>query len=143
MSVARFIADQRTFYRVPYAVCCVILGVSTSWFYKWRNRPATGRQQRRAEVDAEVRARFVASQRTYGSPRIHADLVQARWRLSVNTVADSMRRQGLQGRKPKCRRTHRMTTLATLKAWMGIARSRLPVPGRGRCQRGARAAQRA
>jgi len=26
VSVARFIADQRTFYRVPYAVCCVILG---------------------------------------------------------------------------------------------------------------------
>ena len=31
MSVARFIADQRTFYRVPYAVCCAIVGVSTSW----------------------------------------------------------------------------------------------------------------
>src|ERR1019366_6095225 len=27
VSVARFIADQRTFYRVPYAVCCAILGV--------------------------------------------------------------------------------------------------------------------
>src|SRR5450759_3951684 len=26
VSVARFIADQRTFYRVPYAVCCAILG---------------------------------------------------------------------------------------------------------------------
>jgi len=74
VSVERFIADQRTFYRVPYAVCCVNLGISTSWFYKWLNRPATGRQQRRAEVDAEVRARFVASRRTYGSPRIHADL---------------------------------------------------------------------
>jgi len=54
VSVARFIADQRTFYRVPYAVCCVILGISTSWFYKWLNRPATGRQRRRAEVGAEV-----------------------------------------------------------------------------------------
>jgi hypothetical protein len=37
VSVARFIADQRTFYRVPYAVCCVILGVSQSWFYKCLN----------------------------------------------------------------------------------------------------------
>jgi putative transposase len=35
VSVARFIADQRTFYRVPHAVCCAILGVSISWFYKW------------------------------------------------------------------------------------------------------------
>ncbi len=101
MSVARFIADQRTFYRVPYAVCCVILGVSASWFYKWLDRPATARQRRRSELDAEVLTMFNASQRTYGSPRIHADLLEAGWTVSVNTVADSMRRQGLQGRKPK------------------------------------------
>src|SRR5665811_1550134 len=54
VSVARFIADQRTFYRVPYAVCCVILGVSQSWFYKWFNRPATAGQRRRGELDAAV-----------------------------------------------------------------------------------------
>jgi len=101
VSVARFIADQRTFYRVPYAVCCVLLGVSASWFYKWLDRPATGRQQRRGELDTEVLKLFTASKRTYGSPRIHADLLQAGWTLSVNTVADSMRRQGLQGCKPK------------------------------------------
>ncbi|MGH8967389.1 MAG: IS3 family transposase, partial [Actinomycetes bacterium] len=101
VSVARFIADQRTFYRVPYAVCCAILGVSISWLYKWLDRPATPRQQRRAELDAEVLRLFVESKRTYGSPRIHADLVEAGWTMSVNTVADSMRRQGLQGRKSK------------------------------------------
>ena len=101
MSVARFIADQRTFYRVPYAVCCAILGVSISWLYKWLDRPATAQQRRRAELDAEVRTRFNASQRTYGSPRVHADLIEAGWAVSVNTVAESMRRQGLQGRKPK------------------------------------------
>lgn len=101
MSVARFIADQRTFYRVPYAVCCAILGVSVSWLYKWLDRPPTARQSRRAELDGEVRAMFMASRRTYGSPRIHADLVDAGWSVGVNTVAESMRRQGLQGRKPK------------------------------------------
>jgi hypothetical protein len=101
MSVARFIADQRTFYRVPHAVCCVILGVSVSWLYKWLDRPATARQRRRGELDAEVLKMFKASKRTYGSPRIHADLLEAGWTVSVNTVADSMRRQGLQGRKPK------------------------------------------
>ena len=101
MSVARFIADQRTFYRVPYAVCCVILGVSQSWFYKWFNRPATAGQRRRGQLDAEVLKMFNASKRSYGSPRVHADLLEAGWTVSVNTVADSMRRQGLQGRKPK------------------------------------------
>jgi len=101
VSVARFIADQRTFYRVPYAVCCVILGVSQSWFYKWFNRPATAGQRRRGELDAEVLKMFKASKRSYGSPRVHADLLEAGWTVGVNTVADSMRRQGLQGRKPK------------------------------------------
>ena len=101
MSVARFIADQRTFYRVPYAVCCAILGVSVSWLYKWLDRPATAGQRRRAELDAEVRRLFETSKRTYGSPRVHADLIEAGWAVSVNTVAESMRRQGLQGRKPK------------------------------------------
>lgn len=101
MSVARFIADQRTLYRVPYEVCCAILGISVSWLYKWLDRPPTARQRRRGEVDAAVSAMFEASRRTYGSPRVHADLVEAGWSVSVNTVADSMRRQGLQGRKPK------------------------------------------
>ena len=30
VSVARFIADQRTCYRVPHAMCCAILGLSES-----------------------------------------------------------------------------------------------------------------
>jgi putative transposase len=34
VSVARFIADQRTNYRVPHTSTCALLGVSTSWFYK-------------------------------------------------------------------------------------------------------------
>ena len=104
MSVARFIADQRTMYRVPHAVTCAILGVSVSWFYKWVHREPTPTEVRRSELDAAVKAAFEASKRTYGSPRIHADLVEAGWTVSVNTVADSMRRQGLQGRKPKRRK---------------------------------------
>ncbi len=117
MSVARFIADQRTAHQVPHALSCRVLGVSASWFYKWLHRPATPRQVRRAELDAAVKQVFDGSKGTYGSPRVHAELVDpappassqqeapaAPWRVSVNTVADSMRRQGLFGRKPKRRR---------------------------------------
>ncbi|OBK34804.1 integrase [Mycobacterium sp. 1245111.1] len=101
MSVARFIADQRTFHRVPHAACCAILGVSVSWFYKWMHREPTDRERRRAGLDTRVRELFDHSKRTYGSPRIHADLLAEGWKVGVNTVAESMRRQGLQGRKPK------------------------------------------
>lgn len=38
VSVTRFTADQKTFWKVPVAACCALLGVSVSWFYKWRER---------------------------------------------------------------------------------------------------------
>ncbi len=101
MSVARFIVDQRTWYRVPVAVCCMIVGISIGWFCKWIKSPVTDQQRRRRDLDAEVAALFTASGRTYGSPRIHCDLVEAGWTVSRKSVADSIRRQGLQGRKPK------------------------------------------
>jgi transposase InsO family protein len=101
VSVARFIADQRTYYRVPVAVCCAILGLSAGWFYKWIKNPVTAQVARRRDLDAGVLAMFEASGRTYGSPRIHRDLLEAGWTVGENTVADSMRRQGLFGRKPK------------------------------------------
>jgi transposase InsO family protein len=104
VSVARFIADQRTLYRVPVAVCCAILGISVGWFYKWIKAPVTVQTRRRRDLDAEVLAMFQASDRSYGSPRIHRDLLEAGWQVGENTVADSMRRQGLFGRKPKRRR---------------------------------------
>ena len=61
MSVARFIADQRTYYRVPVAVCCAILGQSAGWFYKWIKNPVTAQVARRRDLDAGVLAMFEAS----------------------------------------------------------------------------------
>src|SRR4051794_13187140 len=99
VSVARFIADQRTNYRVPHTVTCALLGVSTSWFYKWISRTPTTSEQRRAAIDAAVAEAFKAARGLHGSPRLHADLRAAGWTVSAKTVADSMRRQGLIARK--------------------------------------------
>ena len=99
MSVARFIADQRAMHRVPHTVTCALLGVSSSWFYKWITRAPTPREQRRAELDAAVANAFTAARGLHGSPRLHADLRAAGWTVSEKTVADSMRRQGLVARR--------------------------------------------
>lgn len=107
MTVASFIAAQRTEHGVPHAVACRALEVPASTFYKWKDRPPTARQQRRAALDAAVAASFEDSggtPGTYGSPRVWEDLVEARWRVSKRSVAASMARQGLQGRSPKRRR---------------------------------------
>lgn len=103
MSVAAFISSQRTEHGVPHAVSCRALGVSGSWFYKWRDRPPTARQRRRAELADAVRAIFDASGGTYGSPRVTQDLWAAGWQVSENTVAKLMAELGLAGRKPKRR----------------------------------------
>lgn len=107
MSVASFIASQRTDHGVPHAKCCRWLGVSRSWFNKWHDRQPTPREARRAELDAAVKEFFDDSggnPGTYGSPRIYEDLLEAGWKVSVNTVAASMARQGLVGRSPKRKR---------------------------------------
>jgi len=105
MSLAAFIASQRTDHGVAHAVACRALEVSESWFYKWRDREPTPAQQRRAALDAKVREIFDDSggePGTYGSPRIHAELRDQGWRVSEKTVAASMARQGLVAR-PKRR----------------------------------------
>ena len=104
MSVSAHIAAQRTEHGVPHAVSCRALGVAESTFYKWRGRPPTPAQQRRAEVDDKVRECFDASGGTYGSPRVRAQLRRGGLAVSKKTVEASMARQGLQGRAPKRRR---------------------------------------
>jgi putative transposase len=107
MTVASFVAAQRTEHGVPHALSCRVLGLSESWFYKWRDRPPTARQARRARLDAAVRASFDDSggtPGTYGSPRVRADLLDDGWSVSKKSVAASMARQGLQGRCPKRKR---------------------------------------
>jgi putative transposase len=93
MTVASFIASQRTDHGVPHAVSCRALDVPESTFYKLRDRPPTPRQARRAELDAAVKASFDdsgGSPGTYGSPRVWEDLVEAGWRVSKKTVAASI-----------------------------------------------------
>lgn len=107
MTVATFIAAQRTDHGVPHATACRALEIPESTFYKWWNRPPTPRQAHRVRLDVAVKASFDDSggnPETYGSPRVFEDLVEDGWVVSVNTVAASMRRQGLQGRVPKRRR---------------------------------------
>ncbi|MEU7889475.1 IS3 family transposase [Microbispora bryophytorum] len=109
MSVAAFICSQKTEFGVDHATSCRALGVSQSWFYKWKNRigqtAPTAREQRRARLDEEIKRLFAASGGTYGSPRITQDLHAEGWKVSQNTVAARMAELGLAGRPPKKRRT--------------------------------------
>jgi len=105
VSLAVFIADQRTSHRVPHTVACRALGVTQSWFYKWQRRPRrpTPTAQRRTELDSAVAEAFAAMEGRHGSPRLVVDLRAVGWVVSEKSVAKSMARQGLVAR-PKKRR---------------------------------------
>jgi putative transposase len=103
--VAALIAAQRDEHQIPHAVACRALGVSRSWFYKWRDGALGPRAQRRQRLAAEVAGLFRLHSGKYGSPRITADLRDAGWRVSENTVAALMRELGLAARRKKRRRS--------------------------------------
>jgi putative transposase len=101
--VAGFIAAQRADHGIPYAVSCRALGVAEGWFYKWKDGDRSLRRARRERLKAEVRRLFEAHRGKRGSPMITADLHDAGWRVSKNTVAAVMAEMGLAAR-PKKRR---------------------------------------
>ncbi len=103
--MAAFIAAQRDEHRIPHAVSCRALRVSRSWFYKWVSGRPGPRAERRDRLKAEVARLFAEHEGRYGSPRITADLREAGWRVSENTVAAVMRERGLAARRKRRRRS--------------------------------------
>jgi len=87
---------------------CRVLGVSRSGWYAWhcRARP-TSRELRDAALAAEILRVHAASRRTYGSPRVRAQLLREGRAVSEDRVARLMRDCGLQGR---VRRRFKVTT---------------------------------
>lgn len=77
---------------------CQILDVSSSGYYKWLNnqtKPQSEKEAYRLEIQQKISKSFHESYGTYGSPRIHADLVEWGYTISEKTVARIMKNLGL------------------------------------------------
>ena len=84
---------------LPVEVACRVLDVSCSGFYAWRYRPPSARAIRHAWLTDVIREVHVASYRTYGAKRVHAELVLGRGiQVGHNAVALLMQRAGIVGR---------------------------------------------
>ena len=103
--MAAFIASQREDHGIPHATVCRALGVSQSWFYKWKAGVLPPRAARRERLKVEISRLFRGHEGKYGAPRIAADLRDAGWTVSQNTVAALMREQGLAARRRRRRRS--------------------------------------
>ena len=83
-----------------------MLDVSKSGFFAWLKRGESGRKREDAKLLQRIREIFAGSHRTYGSPRVWAELLAKGWRVSRKRVARLMRLAGIfairkQGYKPK------------------------------------------
>jgi putative transposase len=79
-------------------VACRVLNVSRSGYYEWRDRPISDRDQENELLVKYIEQIHAGSRRTYGSPRVHAELTLGLG-LTVNRkrVERLMREAGIQG----------------------------------------------
>jgi transposase InsO family protein len=74
---------------------CRVLDVSRSGFFAWLKRGESRRKREDAKLLRKIREVFLVSHRSYGSPRIWAELLVRGWRVSRKRVARLMRQAGL------------------------------------------------
>jgi putative transposase len=87
---------------VSVAMACSVLGVSVSGFYARKKLRASPRQRRDMILLANIRAEFVTSNETYGSPRMHAERKENSLAIARHSVARLMRENGLKARQKTC-----------------------------------------
>ena len=93
-----FIQQHRKAYRIRRM--CAFLCVARSGYYAWRKRvdEASPRQRQQAEMDQRVAEAFHHRKGRSGAPRLVLDLKEDGVSICRNTVAASLRRQGLRAK---------------------------------------------
>ncbi len=86
---------------LPISRMCYVLGVSQSGFFAWQERPACRRQQQDMVYLAHIRTAFALSNGTYGSPRMHRDLVDEGHEIGRHRTARLMRENQLIARQKR------------------------------------------
>jgi transposase InsO family protein len=112
MSRYRFVAAERQAGR-PVSRACSVLEVSRSAYYQRSQEQPSPRQREDEQLAGRIVSIHQESRGTYGSPRVHRQLVREGAICGRKRVARLMRLSGLAGR---CRRRFRPTTIADPEA---------------------------
>jgi putative transposase len=111
-----FIAKHRNIW--PVAWLCNAMGVSRSGFHAWLNRTPSARSRSDEAVSLQVKASFLASDRTYGARRVWRDLLADGVECGLHRIERLMRLQALRARPrrrrlPKDEGDRQMATVAS------------------------------
>jgi len=101
----RFIENHRSAFRVERM--CHVLEVSRSGYYGWRKRGVSKRERSNQKLLIKIKNSYITSHKTYGSPRITADLRANKETCGHNRVARVMRVNGIAA---KTKRKFKVTT---------------------------------
>ena len=124
----RFVAAERAQHRVSRL--CKVVGVTRQGFYAWLARDASARRAQDQQLKQLILYAYERSWRTYGVPRMHAELHDQGIQIAKKRVARLMRELGIEG---VSRRRGRKR--ATVPA---EARRRHPIYWSAGCRRAAR-----
>lgn len=91
-----FIRAEKAYF--PVKVLCKVMQVSRSGYYAWASRRESARSRKDRQLVALIRASYEGSRKTYGSPRVHADLAAQGHRVSRKRIIKLMRAMGLRAR---------------------------------------------
>jgi len=114
-----FIDEERRTY--PVVRLCHALNVSSSGYYAWRKRPPSTRDLANQALLVRIREAHTRSRQTYGSPRIHAELVVQGKACGRHRVARLMRKNEVRAWQ---KRPYRVRT-TRVDAALPIAPNRL------------------
>ena len=83
---------------LPVSACCRVMRVSTSGFYGWQANPVRNKDLEDAYLSDTIVDIWTMSRRSYGAPRVHAELkLDLDVRCSRKRVERLMRQAGVAG----------------------------------------------
>lgn len=85
----------------PIEKMCNVLKLSSSGYYKWKNRPRSKRLLLKEKIKEQIISIYFSSKQRYGSPRISFELNSLGYRISQITVAKYMKELGLRSKLSK------------------------------------------
>lgn len=93
----------------PLSIWCRALGVSRAGYYAWRVRPDSEHDKADERLKVLVHEAHERSRKTYGSPRVLAELTAQGEHISRKRIIRLMQTQGL---KARVRRRYKCTTMS-------------------------------